>query len=159
MRQVYPADTRTEMTWIVLPQVTNALGTAFGGAVMSWIDVCAAIAAQRFSHCDVVTAQMDQLSFLAPIPSGHIAVVRACVNWAGRTSMEVGVRVEHEDPYTGDRTHTSSAYMTFVAIDKDGNTVPVPKLVPQTDDDERRHKKAQRRRDARLALRNAEKPT
>jgi len=156
MRQVCPSETRTEMTWIVLPQDTNALGTAFGGAVMSWMDICGAIAAQRFSHTDVVTAQMDQLSFLAPIPAGHIAVVQASVNWAGRTSMEVGVRVEQEDPYTGERTHTSSAYLTFVSVDKSGVKSQVPRLVPETDLQRRRFEDAVRRRAERLAARQAQ---
>ncbi|MFK7931089.1 MAG: acyl-CoA thioesterase [Myxococcota bacterium] len=152
-RVVTPAQTRCEMTWIVLPQHTNALGSAFGGAVMSWIDIAAAIAAQRFAHTDVVTASMDQLSFRAAIPLGHVAVLQSLVNWAGRTSMEVGVRVEHEHPYTGARTHTSTAYLTFVALDSDGNKVAVPTLKPETEDECRRWEEATERRNRRLAAR------
>jgi septum formation protein len=141
------------MTWIVLPQDANALGSAFGGAVMSWIDIAAAIAAQRFTRTAVVTASMDQLSFRAPIPQGHIAVVQAMVNWAGRTSMEVGVRVEHEDILTGSRNHTSTAYLTFVALGRDGTKIPVPELSPVTDVEIRRWDEAVARRQRRLAAR------
>jgi len=145
------------MTWIVLPQHANALGSAFGGSVMSWIDICAAIAAQRFTRTTVVTASMDELSFRRPIPQGHIAVLQAMVNWAGRTSMEVGVRVEHEDPSTGTREHTSTAYLTFVALDHEGRKIPVPELAPTTDEERRRWDEACRRRDRRLAARAQER--
>ncbi len=91
---VHPAQTATEMTWIVMPGDCNALNTVFGGQVCSWVDVCAAVAAQRFARTNVVTAAMDSLVFKAPIRHGMVAVLRAMVNWAGRTSLEVGVRVE-----------------------------------------------------------------
>lgn len=156
-RQVQPAETRCEMTWIVLPQHANALGTAFGGAVMSWIDICAAVSAQRFTRTTVVTASMDQLSFRGPLPQGHIAVLQAMVNWAGRTSMEVGVRVEHEDPSTGQRLHTSTAYLTFVALDHDGKKIPVPTLVPTTPVEQRRWDDACRRRERRLNARDQDR--
>lgn len=143
------------MTWIVLPQHANALGSAFGGAVMGWIDIAAAISAQRYTRCDVVTASMDELSFRAPIPQGHVAVLQAMVNWSGRTSMEVGVRVEHEDPYTGVRRRTSTAYLTFVALGKNGKKIRVPELVPQTDLEKRRWREAEARRAQRLAHREA----
>lgn len=156
-RRVQPAETRCEMTWIVLPQHANALGTAFGGAVMSWIDICAAVSAQRFTRTTVVTASMDELSFRGPIPQGHIAVLQAMVNWAGRTSMEVGVRVEHEDPSTGERAHTSTAYLTFVALDQDGVKIPVPQLDPTSHHEKRRWAEAERRRERRLAARAQER--
>jgi acyl-CoA hydrolase len=156
-REVQPADTRCEMTWIVLPQHANALGSAFGGSVMAWIDICAAVSAQRFTRTTVVTASMDELSFRAPLPQGHVAVLQAMVNWAGRTSMEVGVRVEHEDPATGRRQHTSTAYLTFVALGADGGKIVVPRLVPRTADERRRFDEACRRRDRRLAARELER--
>jgi acyl-CoA hydrolase len=152
-RVVHPADTRCEMTWIVMPGDCNALGTVFGGQVCAWIDVCAAVAAQRFSRTNVVTAAMDQLVFDAPIRHGKIAVLQACVNWAGRTSMEVGVRVEEEDPTTGVRTRASTAYLTFVAVDPSMRPTPVPALVPVTELDQRRWREAETRRQDRLAHR------
>src|SRR6478609_2739143 len=117
MTEVAASTTRVEMTQLVLPPFTNALGTVFGGQVAAWIDMCAAIAAQRFCRRQVVTASIDELHFLNPIQRGHIAILRASVNAAWTHSMEVGVRVEGEDPLTGVRTHTSSAYATFVALD------------------------------------------
>ncbi|MCB9663162.1 MAG: acyl-CoA thioesterase [Alphaproteobacteria bacterium] len=138
------------MTWIVMPSQANALGTAFGGQVMAWIDVCAAVAAQRFARADVVTVGMDQLTFLAPIRQGDVVVVRGMVNWAGRTSMEVGVRVDAEDVHTGSQRKTSTAYLTFVAVDGEGATCPVPTLGPVTEDHRRRFAEAQARREARL---------
>jgi len=150
-----PIDTRCEQTWIAMPGHANALGTLFGGQVMAWIDVCAAVSAQRFCRSDVVTAAMDQLVFEAPIQQGEIAVVQAMVNWAGRTSMEVGVRVEAEDPYTGSRKHTATAYLTFVSIGRDRKAQPVPTLELGSDDERRRWAEAAARRAARLAAREA----
>ncbi len=153
-RVVHPSETRCEMTWIVLPGDCNALDTVFGGKVCSWIDICAAVAAGRFARTDVVTAAMDQLVFKAPIRRGKVAVLQATVNWAGRTSMEIGVRVEEECPYTGTRTQTSTAYLTFVAVNEAFEPLPVPRLVPQTETEQRRFREAIARRADRLAHRN-----
>lgn len=152
-RVVHPSETRTEMTWIVMPSQANALGTVFGGQIMAWVDVCAAVSAQRFARSNVVTAAMDQLTFLGPIKQGDVVVVQGQVNWAGRTSMEVGVRVEREDPHTGQRRHTSSAYLTFVALDDSSLPCAVPVLEPVTADEIRRCREAALRRDERLAAR------
>jgi len=152
-RTVHPADARCEMTQIVLPGDCNALDTAFGGKVMAWVDICAAVACQRFVRGNVVTAAMDQLQFKAPIRRGKVAVLQATVNRAWRTSMEVGVRVEEECPLTGTRTHTSTAYLTFVALDDDHKPTTVPVLAPQTDEERRRHHEAGLRRADRLAAR------
>lgn len=146
-----PDVTATEMTWIVMPGQANALGTVFGGQVMSWVDVCAAVAAQRFARTNVVTAAMDSLSFLAPVRQGDIVIVKGMVNWAGRSSMEVGVRVEREDPRTGERERTSTAYLTFVAVGDDGRPTAVPTLTPVTDEHVRRWDEAIARRARRLA--------
>lgn len=151
--RVRPAATRTEMTWIVMPSQANALGTVFGGQVMAWVDVCAAVAAQRFCRHNVVTAEMDSLTFRGPIQQGEIAVIQAQVNWAGRTSMEVGVRVEAEDPKTGTRRHTSTCYLTFVALSDSREKVQVPTLVVETEDERRRWNEACERREARLTRR------
>ncbi len=152
-----PEQTRCEMTWIVMPGQTNALGTVFGGQVMAWIDVCAAVSAQRFTRSNVVTAAMDDLLFRAPIKHGQVVVLQALVNWAGRTSMEVGVRVESEDPFTGVRTHTSTCYLTFVAVDADGQPTAVPKLTPLSSEAQRRCHQAERRRQRRLQAREEDR--
>jgi acyl-CoA hydrolase len=141
------------MTWIVMPTQTNALGTVFGGQVMAWIDVAAAVSAQRFCRSDVVTASMDSLVFRAPAHQGDVVVLRAAVNWAGTTSMEIGVRVESEDVYTGQRQHTASAFLTFVALDRNKRKRRVPRLLCETDDERTRCAAAERRRAQRLALR------
>lgn len=123
-----PFDTQVEMTQIVLPSHTNNHGTIFGGQVAAWCDICAAVSAQRFCRGSVVTASMDQLHFLQPIRKGMVAIFLSQVNQAWRTSMEVGVRVLAEDPMTGERKHCCSAYLTFVALDVDGNPTQVPEL-------------------------------
>ncbi len=152
---VDPDATRTEMTWIVMPSQANALGTVFGGQVMAWVDVCGAVAAQRFARCDVVTASMDHLTFEAPVKQGDVVVVQGMVNWAGRTSMEVGVRVMREDPYTGTRTRTATSFLTFVAIDRHGRPSEVPRLLPTTGEHRRRFADAEARRAQRLAAKQA----
>lgn len=141
--------TRVELTQIVLPQYTNALGTIFGGQVAAWIDMSAAIAAQRFCRTQVVTVSIDELHFLHPIQRGHIAIFHASVNAAWNRSVEVGVRVEGEDPLTGVRTHTASAYTTFVSL-VDGKPAPVPRLLPESTDELRRQAEADLRRRNRL---------
>lgn len=142
------------MTQLVLPSHTNSLDTVFGGTVMSWIDICAAIAAQRHSNKVVVTASMDQLNFVAPIKKGWIVNLKASVNFTSRTSMEIGVRIEAENPITSERFHTASAYMTFVALDSYGKPTDVPGLDLITDDEKRRYDAAKKRRELRLRKRS-----
>ncbi len=143
-----------EMTQLVLPSHTNPLGTAFGGQIMAWIDICAGIAAQRHSRQIAVTASMDDLHFRSPIHQGEVVILKAQVNRAFHTSMEVGVRVEAENPLTGERRHCSSAYLTFVAINEQGERVSIPPLVPGNEDEERRYEEAEERRQFRLERRN-----
>jgi len=152
---VLSARTRVEMTQIVLPSHTNNHGTAFGGQIAAWCDICAAVAAQRFCRRPVVTASMDQLHFIRPVLRGMVVVLRACVNRAWRTSMEVGVRVETEDPLTGERELCCTAYLTFVALpDEDGQRAQVPSLDTTGDAvATRRVREADLRREARLRIR------
>jgi acyl-CoA hydrolase len=147
-----PSASVIEMNQLVLPSHTNSLGTAFGGTIMSWIDICAGMSAQRHSRQVVVTASMDQLDFNAPIKLGQLVNLVACVNYVGRTSMEVGVRVEAEDTLTGERFHAASAYLTFVAIDDAGRAVPVRALAPETAEEKLRWCEAEARRTQRLTL-------
>ncbi|NDD90605.1 acyl-CoA thioesterase [bacterium] len=140
------------MTEIVLPGHANALGTIFGGQVMSWIDIAAAIAAGRHARKVVVTASIDALHFVAPIKVGHVVHIKAMVNFASRTSMEVGVRVDSENPVTGESHHTAKAYLTFVALDEHGKPTPVPKVLVETPDEKRRFEQARRRRESRIQL-------
>jgi acyl-CoA hydrolase len=148
-----PGASRVEMTELVLPGDTNALGTIFGGKVMQWIDIAASVAGMRHSGGNVVTASIDGLTFLTPIHLGEIVRLQAQVNFVGKTSMEIGVRVEAENPRTAARRYTTKAYLTFVAIDSDGKPRPIPPLVLDSDEDRRRAADAEARRNARLALR------
>lgn len=147
-----PKQSAVLMTEMVLPQHTNALGTIFGGTVMSWIDIAGAIAAGKHARSTVVTASIDALHFIAPIKLGHVVELKACVNCTGKTSMEVGVRVDTEDPLTGIKSHSVSAYLTFVALDTNGKPKTVPEIEPETDTEKRRFNAAQKRRASRIAL-------
>lgn len=149
---VTPAASQLEMNQLVLPQHTNSLGTAFGGTIMSWIDICAAMSAQRHARKVVVTASIDQLDFRVPIKGGQLVNLRATVNYVGRSSMEVGVRVEAEDTLTGERVHAASAYVTFVALDEEGRPVRVRRLSPQSLVEKLRFEEARARRRTRLEL-------
>ncbi len=144
---------RCEMTELVLPGDTNAHGTIFGGKVMQWIDIAASVAAMRHSGGAVVTASIDALHFLTPIHVGEVVTLRASVNYAGRTSMEIGVRVDAENMRTRERRYTTKAYLTFVAVDEHGKPRPIPMLALATDDDRRRHAEAIVRRQHRLGRR------
>lgn len=139
------------MTELVLPSHTNALGSIFGGTIMAWIDIAAAIAAQRHSGRDVVTASIDRLDFVAPVYKGWVVNMKASVNYTSRTSMEVGVRVDAENPKTGETFHTASAYTTFVALGSNGKPIEIPGLELETETDRRRYDAGKRRRDQRLA--------
>jgi acyl-CoA hydrolase len=141
------------MLELVLPSDANLLGNMLGGRVMHHMDICAAIAAQRHAGQVCVTASVDRIDFLAPVRVGELLVLKSSVNFAGRTSMEVGVLCQAEDPRTGARRHTASAYFTFVALSQDLKPAEVPAVRPETPLEERRHAAARRRREARLASR------
>ncbi|MFN3455310.1 MAG: acyl-CoA thioesterase [Pseudobdellovibrio sp.] len=138
------------MTQLVLPSHTNSIGSIFGGTIMSWIDIAAAIAGQRHSGKEVVTASIDKLDFIAPVKKGWVVNLKASVNFTSRTSMEVGVRVDAENPKTGESFHTASAYLTFVALGSDGKPALVPTLILESDDERRRFNDAQKRRELRI---------
>src|SRR5690349_8208536 len=133
----------------------NTAGYVHGGAIMRLCDEVAGIAAVRHSGRRVVTAAMDRMTFLHPVFVGNLVTVRATVNAAWRTSMEVGVRVESEEIQSGDCLHTSTAYLTMVALDENGQPAEVPPLAPESDDELRRQREAELRRDNRLAERAA----
>ena len=140
------------MTELVLPAHTNALDGVFGGVIMSWIDIAASIAAQRHARAPVVTASIDALNFIEPVYKGWVVTLRACVNYTGKTSMEVGVRVDSEDLVNGLFCHTASAYLTFVALGRNKRPVKVPPLELQTETHRRRNKAAIQRRQSRVKL-------
>ena len=139
-----------ENTELVLPPDTNHHGTVFGGRVLQWIDITASIAAQRYAGRKVVTASIDQMHFILPIQLGNVVILKACVNAANRTSMEIGVRVEREDVENGTNEHAATAYLTFVAMDEKMSPTEVPSLNPTSDSEIRRAKEALLRRESRL---------
>lgn len=149
------AESQIIMTEMVLPSDTNAIGTIFGGKVVSLIDIAAAMAAGKHSRSIVVTASIDALHFVAPVKLGEYLHIKASVNYAGRTSMEIGVRVDKENPITGEMKHTATAYLTFVALDSDGKPRLVPPVTPGNEDEERRYEAAKIRREARVKLAEA----
>ena len=151
MPELTPTASRCVMTQIVMPGHTNgSAGVLFGGQLMQWIDVCAGVAAMRHAGGQVVTASIDRLDFIVPVRLGDVVVLMAQVNFARRTSMEVGCRVETEHPRTRERRYTTKAYLTFVAIDDDGRPRPVPPLVLEDEGDRRRFGDGARRRLERL---------
>jgi acyl-CoA hydrolase len=149
-------ESQHESSQLMMPQDANLMGHVFGGVVLSMMDKTAAIAAFRHCRAPVVTASIDRVDFREPIHLGDLLVMKASVNFVGRTSLEVGVRVEAEDLLSGLRRHTNSCYLTFVAVDKTGRPVEIPALIPETPEEIRRFDAAQQRRQRRLEERVAE---
>ena len=141
-----PADSATEMVQVVLPNDANPLGFILGGTVMHLIDIAGAIACHRHTRSLLVTAAVDGLQFLHPIKVGDLIILRARVTAAWTTSLEVEVEVFSEETLTGVRRMTSRAYLTFVAVDRDGQRLPIPPLMLETDDERRRAQEAEVRR-------------
>jgi acyl-CoA hydrolase len=144
-------ESQSEATQLVLPNDTNTLGALLGGRLMHWIDLAGALAAHRHARAFVVTASIDHLDFLVPVQVGDVVILCSSVNRAFHTSMETGVKVWVENYMSGSRRHVSSAYLTFVAIDRYGRRVPVPPVTPETPEEKRRFEDAGRRREQRQA--------
>jgi uncharacterized protein (TIGR00369 family) len=138
------------MSQMMTPQDINLAGNVHGGVIMKLIDTTAGLVANRHTRSNTVTASIDRLDFHHPVYVGDLVTFKASMNYAGTTSMELGVRVEAENVFTGEVRHTASAYLTFVALDRDGRPKPVPPLIPETDEDKRRNLEAKGRREARL---------
>jgi len=153
-----PRESEVVMTQMVLPPDTNALSSAFGGRLMERIDIAAAIAAQRHCRSTVVTASMDEVHFHGAIPLGATATLRARVLATFRTSLEVGVVVTAENPFTGEKALTTTALLTFVALHKDGSRTLVPPLLVETAEEKRTLEEARARREARLAHKGQHAP-
>ena len=147
-------ESASEYSEIALPNDANPLGFLLGGRVMHLVDMAGALAAMRHTRCPVVTASVDHMTFLHPIHIGQLITLKSSVNRVFRTSMEVGVKVFVEDLVTGERRHTSSAYLTFVTMDAAGKRVVIAPVIPETEDEMRRYDEASRRRAYRLEQRN-----
>jgi acyl-CoA hydrolase len=151
-------ESQSEYSELALPNDANGLGNVLGGKVMHLVDLAGALAAIRHARCSVVTASVDYMNFLHPVRIGQLIILRSAVNRVFRTSMEVGVKVWVEDLMKGERQHTSSAYLTFVAVDREGNRIAVPPVLPETEEEKRRFQEALERREYRLELRKRAKP-
>jgi acyl-CoA hydrolase len=148
----------SEYSEIALPNDANPLGNLLGGRVMHLVDLAGAIAAARHARLPVVTASVDYMTFLHPVHIGELVILRSQVNRVFRTSMEVGVKVWVENLRTGERRHTSSAYLTFVAVGARGERMRVPPVIPETEEEKRRYEEAGARREWRLAQKNRPRP-
>ncbi len=146
-------ESQSEMVEIVLPNDANPLNALLGGRLMHWIDLAGALAAHRHSRSYVVTASIDHLDFVTPVHVGDMVILRSTVNRAFNTSMEVGVKVFVENYINGTSRVVSTAYLTFVAVDRHGHRLPVPPVIPETEDEKRRYEDAGRRREHRIAER------
>lgn len=151
------SESQHETSEIMMPGHANNLGHVFGGVVLGMMDRAAAVAAIRHARQTCVTASIDRVDFREPIHLGDLVVMKASVNYVGRTSMEVGVRVEAEDLQTGNRRHTNSCYLTFVSVDRNGRPIEVPDIRPETAEEIRRYQAALERRRRRLEEREQEK--
>lgn len=144
------------LSQVMGPQDINNAGNVHGGVVMKLIDTAAAAVAIKHAHQNAVTASIDRLDFHYPVFAGDMVTLKASLNYVGRTSMEIGVRVETENLFTGEVRHTSSAYLTYVCLDKAGRPMVLPPLISETEEEKRRNLEAQARKAVRLGEKNSE---
>ena len=147
-------DSCVTISYVMLPEDANPAGNVHGGVIMKHIDMTGGVVAMRHSRSNVVTASIDSLIFHYPVFIGDLITLKASLNMVARSSMEVGVRVETENLFTGEVRHTASAYLTFVALDRNGRPSRVPPLILETEEDQRRNRQAAARREIRLAEKN-----
>ncbi len=159
VKQKKPSDSLTVMNELVLPNDTNTLNNLMGGRLLHWMDIAAAISAQKHSNRIVVTVSVDNVSFKQPIKLGDVITIEAKVTRSFNTSMEVRLDVWAENIPTGTRVKSNEAYYTFVAVDQSGSTIPVPEIIPQTEEEEELFAGALRRRQLRLILGGKMKPS
>lgn len=148
-----PSQSRVQLHQLMLPEHANAHGNVHGGEIMKMVDEAGGIAAMRHAQAPCVTVAMDSMTFMSKVNVGELLCCIASVNFVGRSSVEVGVKVSAENPITGEITHTNSAYLVYVAIDDHGRPQPVPPLEVETDEERRRYEEARKRQAARLARR------
>src|SRR5881296_4102811 len=146
----HPRESESVLTELMMPHHANIMGNVFGGHILALVDRVAAVAAIRHSHRECVTVSVDKVDFKEPIHVGELLTAYARVNFAGRTSMEVGVKIIAENVLTGVRRHTNSCYVTYVALDEQGVPTAVPPIVPETADEKRRYDRAAKRRASRV---------
>lgn len=146
LRGKRPSDSWMTTARLMMPTDANVLGNVFGGAIMRYMDEIAAIVAWRHAGKNVVTASIDRMNFYAPVYVGNLLILKASVNYVGTTSMEIGVRIEAQDPSTREGNHTGSCYLTYVALDEKGKPTPIPPLIVASPEEKRRFREALARR-------------
>jgi len=146
----HPRESETVMSELMMPNHANIMGNVFGGVILSLVDRIAAVCAIRHAKQQCVTVSVDKVDFKEPIHVGELVTGFARVNYAGKTSMEVGVKIIAEDLISGTKRHTNSCYVTYVALDDKGHPAPVPPIVPETPDEKRRYERAAKRRASRV---------
>lgn len=144
------ASSRAVMNRLVMPEDANTLGTLMGGVLMHWMDMCAAIAARRHSNTYAMTVTVDRIPFASSVQVGEVVIIEAEVTRAFRSSMEVGLRVMAENLKTGEKRLCTRTWFSFVAVDSEGNSLPVPEVIPETEEQQRQYKEAEKRRSERL---------
>ena len=144
-------DSALETAHLMMPQDANIQGNVYGGTIMKLMDEIAGSVAALHARKNVVTASVDQMNFYEPVYIGNLLILKSSVNFVGKTSMEVGVRIEARDLRSGETVHTGSSYLTFVALDQSGMPTEIAKIIPETEEEKRRFNAAKRRREARLA--------
>jgi len=151
MKRAKPVSaSKTILSMQMLPVDANPMGNVHGGTILKLVDTAAAVAALRHARTNIVSASIDRMDFYRPVYVGDLLILKACVNYVGRTSIEVGVRIESENLKTGKVTHTGSSFVTYVALDEKGRPTPVPQAIPRTPDEKRRWREGKERREQRL---------
>ena len=153
MKEKTVAESQVEIAQVMMPEHSNPAGNVHGGYILKLVDQAGAIVAARHAHSNVVTASVDRMDFISPAYIGNVIFAKASINYVANTSMEIGVRIEAECLRTGTHTHIGSAYLTYVALDEDDLPVSVPKIVPETKEQERRYQEALERREMRIKKR------
>ena len=151
------SESKVEIAQVMMPEHSNAAGNVHGGYILKLVDQAGAIVAARHTHLNCVTASLDRMDFISPVFIGNLAFAKASVNYTGRTSMEIGVRIEAECLKTGTHTHVGSAYLIFVALDRNDKPIAIPQILPETEKDKRRYEEAKKRREYRIEQRKAHK--
>jgi acyl-CoA hydrolase len=156
MQGRHPGESEAVMSELMMPQHANIMGNVFGGVILALVDRVAAVSAMRHARRQCVTVSVDKVDFREPIHVGELITAYARVNFAGHTSMEVGVKIEAENVLSGEKRHTNSCYITYVALDDNGQPAEVPPILPQTDEEKARYDRASKRRANRVMERRYE---
>lgn len=144
------SDSKVQIAQVMMPEHSNAAGNVHGGYILKLVDQAGAIVAARITHQNCVTASVDRMDFISPVYIGNLVFAMASINYTGKTSMEIGVRIEAECLKTGTHTHVGSAYLTFVALGENDKPVEISQIIPETDEEKRRYDEAKKRREIRL---------